>query len=68
MHVIIMLLDLFSPFLLVHSPGEQIAPLPGKLTSPVVLRNVVRLAGHYDAFARALKQGPPISSVFVGNL
>jgi len=35
----------------------EIAPLPGKLTSPVVARNVVRLAGHYEAFGRALKLG-----------
>jgi len=35
----------------------EVTPLPGKLTSQVVARNVIRLAGHYEAFARAYKLG-----------
>jgi len=35
----------------------EVAPLPAKLMSPVVARSVVRLAGHYEAYARAYKLG-----------
>jgi len=35
----------------------EVAPLSSKLTSAVVARNVVRLAAHYEAFARVYKSG-----------
>jgi len=41
----------------------EVAPLPSKLTSPVVARNVVRLAGHYESFARVYKSGAGHESI-----